>query len=815
MSASEEQQQPAQERDLSISVAGSVRSKGRLEKRTRKWEQLIELHFSKSTAWRGTRAEYMKLSKPEQQKEKDIGYFVGGTFSGERRKADELETRELLTLDADYADEDFLDLLDIALPFEWAAYSTIKHSTKKPRLRLVVPLARTITPDEYEPIGRAVAAMVGIDYFDDTTFEAARAMFWPHHCRDVEPVFKRGGVGAPWADPDEILSGYPDWRDASCWPLSSRQDTILQAKKERAGDPTEKPGLVGAFCRAYGIREALATFLPDVYRPEGEERYSYAKGTTANGAVVYDDLWLYSHHGTDPARGQLLNAWDLVRVHRFATLDADTPEDTPITRRPSTQAMTDLARKDERARGQAVADKLKQAGEDFEAIEEDANAQAEGGGEEGKDRASWLSRLSVDARGNVRATMENVSIILQNHPQLRGRVVFNELLEQIEILAPLPWFQDKRQPGAWRDTDDLGLKSWLFSNFGIEVAKGTVFDAVMMQELSHTIDPVADYLRGLEWDGLERIDTMLIRHLGAADNKLNRIFSRKWLISAVARALNPGCKVDTMLLLSGNQGQAKSSLGRILAKDPSWFQDNLPSVGGNRDVKEALQGSWIVEVGELAAFRQREVEEIKVFLSSSVDRYRAAYGRHVQNRPRRCVFMGTTNEDTPLRDETGNRRFWFVPCSASPNQRELAQEVDQLWAEAVLAYQLGERWWLETNEEHELFEAREREGLDDTLDLVGLIEQFLATPVPPGWYDTPKGDSSVDFAEPTEERRWLIVQELKEHIARERPDMPRVGLDRHIARAVRKLEGWSSKSRRVRTGRRYGNVRTYLPKGES
>lgn len=304
-----------------------------------------------------TAAQYAAMPPGERVRAKDVGGFVGGVLSGGARRAGSVESRCLLALDADhamYAEEEREGAGEarFALWENWRArygfaaalHSTHSHTRAHPRFRLLIPLSRPVAPDEYEAVARRVAFDLGIDAFDDTTYQPGRLMFWPSVCRDGEYVLRL--CEGPWLDPDAVLARYADWRDTARWPVSSRQSRALTARAGRLGDPGLKPGPVGAFCRAYDVPAAIGRFLSHVYAPAREPgRYTYRAGSAYGGAVVYDGgRFLYSYHDTDPAGGRLLNAFDLVRVHLFGERDAGTPPGTPMRTLPSYAAMQALCR---------------------------------------------------------------------------------------------------------------------------------------------------------------------------------------------------------------------------------------------------------------------------------------------------------------------------------------------------------------------------------------------------------------------------------------------------------------------------------------
>ena len=307
---------------LTISTGASRTAKTWVPERLT-WEALCT-RLANTRHTRETVAEYHLMAPEDKVKAKDVGGFVGGELEGPDRKNTGLLSRSVLALDVDYGSESFIE--DYPLLCSWACliHTTHSHTPQNPRYRMYFPFLRPVSPDEYEPIGRMVAKDIGIEMFDDSTYQPARLMFWPSTCKDGEFIC-RVFQGDP-INPDEILKRYSDWRDCSSWPVSSRQSKrYLVVNGEKQADPRDKPGLVGAFCRAYGIHAAIETFLSDVYRQDAPDRYTYIKGSMSKGLAVYDnDVFAYSYHSTDPAGERLCNAYDLVRIHRFGV--EDTPE---------------------------------------------------------------------------------------------------------------------------------------------------------------------------------------------------------------------------------------------------------------------------------------------------------------------------------------------------------------------------------------------------------------------------------------------------------------------------------------------------------
>jgi P4 family phage/plasmid primase-like protien len=353
---------------LVISV-GASRKETRWKSKELLWSDLLE-KLSHTTRTNETYAQYLAMTKDEQGERKDVGAFIGGTLQGGRRKTGAVSWRQLITLDADFARGDLWESFTLLWDFAAAVYSTHKHAPGSPRLRLVLPLARPVSPEEYQAIARRIAADVGIDQFDDTTYQPHRLMYWPSTSSDGEYVFQ--WQDGPWLDPDAVLARYGDWHDPAEWPESSRTKERRHKLAERQGDPLAKPGLVGQFCRAYSIEEALETFLPEVYLPCADlpGRYTFAKGSTVGGLVLYDNgRFAYSHHATDPISGLLVNAFDLVRIHKFGDQDEDATPGADTLKMPSYKAMLAFAEADPKTQQLAFQERQTAMETDFKSEE--------------------------------------------------------------------------------------------------------------------------------------------------------------------------------------------------------------------------------------------------------------------------------------------------------------------------------------------------------------------------------------------------------------------------------------------------------------
>ena len=285
------------------------------------WEELCE-RIKSPIRTSETYAEYCAMDSVETGRIKDVGYFVGGPSVNGIRNSENITTRNVITLDIDHAPTDFIEKFERgAGEFDFCVYSTHKHSPEKPRFRMLLPLSRTVSGTEYKAVARKLAQRIGIEHCDDASYVVPQAMYWPSCSQDAEYMcYVNKGE---WVDPDQILALYKDWKDASEWPVSSREKNAPREAVKKAGNPLEKPGLIGLWCRTYSIDDVISKFLSDVYEPTDDpNRYTYIAGTTYGGAIVYDNgLFLYSYHEKDPVSKTLVNAFDLVRLHKFGGLD--------------------------------------------------------------------------------------------------------------------------------------------------------------------------------------------------------------------------------------------------------------------------------------------------------------------------------------------------------------------------------------------------------------------------------------------------------------------------------------------------------------
>ena len=776
-------------RDLNIAYGNSCMAK-KWSNKTTSWEGLgerlkVTIRTSESVE------EYGKMKKADKDAAKDKGGFVGGQLKEGRRKRENVASRSLLTMDMDQASPDFLDTYSMLSPYSTYIYSTHSHTPSAPRLRLIIPLTRDISPDEYQAIGRYFAAEWGIDQFDECSYRPHQLMYWPTTPSNGEYVFRE--VEGEWLDPDVFLNG-KEWKDCSLLPTSSRESGIRENKGKKVEDPLSKGGVVGAFCRAFSITDVMGDFLTDVYEEASiPGRYQYKGADSAAGVIVYDDKFSYSFHASDPASGMLLNSFDLVRVHRFG--DEDEKKSFSLM---CEWAVTLPEVKVELAKERETAE------EDFEEDED------------------WRIHLTYKPRtSQLENTAENLILILQNDPDYAG-FALNQMAGRVEVIGEVPWRRPEENK-FWRDMDTAQLKASLdkkytpFSTRNHDVAFSKVAD-------DRSFHPIRDYLNGLPaWDGKKRVETLLIECLEADDTEYVRTVTRKTFAAAVARVLNPGVKFDSVLVLDGVQGIGKSSLFKDLIGD-QYYSETL-SMGDMNDKSgaEKLQGFWIVEIAELAGMKKADIEKVKGFLSTTDDKYRPSYGRTVESHPRQCVIIASVNgERGYLRDITGNRRFWVVKVKQTEQRKRWnfsKEERDQIWAEARKYYEDGEKLYLE-GDMIEAAEDAQMQAMEED-ERKGLVEEYLNTLLPANW-------DSMDLYE---RRNWLSEKDGPTAVAgvKERKEVSNLEIwaecfgrnvsdlrpaDSYaIAALMSQIEGWK------RTGKRtklpiYGSQRMYLKVGE-
>lgn len=762
-----------------LSVAGSSASlKWTTVKYT--WSDFLE-RLNRDIRSTETMRDFDRLDRTARANLKDVGGYMAGELSGARRLKSAVLSRSMITLDVDYADSLFPVEFDTRFPGVAAViYNTRSDREKSRRFRVVIPFAEEVQDAaQYEAAARKMAELLGIDLFDPTTFQAERMMYWQSLSSDQPKVFEVF-EGEP-ISAEYLLSLYgnnEEWRDIRNWAFKSDQEKETRAivSKAMAQNPREKAGLVGAFCRAYSVPAAIEKYLSDVYEiAPGNDRYTYKAGHSVGGMIVFDDLFCFSYHSTDPiSDGHAYNAYDLVRVHKFGHLGKED----------STKEMNKLVCAD------------KECVKDMVTPDADLDDFDDYGDAVKSDSTEEVTELvwDLDGKGNKQVTVNNFVNAFKSDPLLNGLLAYDMLKETIVFTRPSFTAKGSKKGDLVNDTDISIIKGRIERMHGI-YNDAKLNDAIEQVSSDNAFHPIKLYLESLTWDGVPRIDTFLVDYMGAENNAYTREAFRKMLLAAVTRIYDPGRKFDTALVFYSEQGVGKSTLIQRLSK--GWFNDSLTNLSG-KESYEAIQFAWLVELAELSALRKSDVEAVKNFISKREDTYRGAYARRVKTHKRQCVFFGSTNDDEFLKDATGNRRFFPVEVKRTRKTRlifepEFDAIVDQLWAEAMEGYMLGEA--LTLSDEAEAIAGGTREEFTERTPIQGLIEEYLDRLFPADYEDRFLAQR-LDFLngdlgeEGTETKNSFSLIELWTEALGRRKDEYTVVKARELSNAVKALKGW-------------------------
>lgn len=762
-----------------LSVAGSSASlKWSTVRYT--WEDFLE-RLNRDIRSTETMRDFDRLDRTARANLKDVGGYMAGELSGARRLKSAVLSRSMITLDVDYADSLFPVEFETRFPGVAAViYNTRSDREKSRRFRVVIPFAEEVQDAaQYEAAARKMAELLGIDLFDPTTFQAERIMYWQSLSSDQPKVFEVF-EGEP-ISAEYLLSLYgnnEEWRDIRNWAFKSDQEKETRAivSKAMAQNPREKAGLVGAFCRAYSVPAAIEKYLSDVYEiAPGNDRYTYKAGHSVGGMIVFDDLFCFSYHSTDPiADGHAYNAYDLVRVHKFGHLGKED----------STKEMNKLVCAD------------KECVKDLVTPDADLDDFDDYGDAVKSDSTKEVTELvwDLDGKGNKQVTVNNFVNAFKSDPLLNGLLAYDMLKETIVFTRPSFTAKGSKKGDLVNDTDISIIKGRIERMHGI-YNDAKLNDAIEQVSSDNAFHPIKLYLESLTWDGVPRIDTFLVDYMGAEDNAYTREAFRKMLLAAVTRIYEPGRKFDTALVFYSEQGVGKSTLIQRLSK--GWFNDSLTNLSG-KESYEAIRFAWLVELAELSALRKSDVEAVKNFISKREDTYRGAYARRVKTHKRQCVFFGSTNDDEFLKDATGNRRFFPVEVKRTRKTRlifepEFDAVVDQLWAEAMEGYMLGEA--LTLSGDAEAIAGGTREEFTERTPIQGLIEEYLDRLFPADYEDRFLAQR-LDFLngdlgeEGTETKNSFSLIELWTEALGRRKDEYTVVKARELSNAVKALKGW-------------------------
>jgi predicted P-loop ATPase len=463
------------------------------------WQQFVDRLAAPKVTWE-TKEQFHNSTAKLKTKAKDVGGYVGGVLQGEKRKKDNVLSRQLITLDLDGVEniDAVWSLFQLVFNCAGALHTTHSHLPKSPRARLIVPLVHEVSPKSYMQVSQYIASQLGLGQFDPTTHEPNRLMFWPSVCADGFDDYVLLVNDEQWLDEQTIIN-------------TVKGDELNEAITR--DDPTKIPGLVGSFNRAYPIAEAIEAFIPDVYTYVSPGRFKLAESDSQGGLVVYDGgKYCYSHHANDPVQGKVTHSYDLICAHKFEG---------------NTTAMQDWIIEDKVCPDSAI-------------------------------------NLTLDKKGKPESTVSNMRRILNTDPDVADAIALDDFANKLMVYGDFPWLGlMDRTTLTWSDTDDSGLREFFETKYGM-VDRLKIQDALALTANQNKIHPVRKYLTATEWDGTARAETLLIDFLGADDTPYVRAVTRKALLGAVARIMIPGCKHDHVLVLVGPQGCRKSTtIGKL------------------------------------------------------------------------------------------------------------------------------------------------------------------------------------------------------------------------------------------------------------
>lgn len=671
----------------------------------------------KSLHWTRGEISWAELSSwaEEPARKKECGNYLLGTIretteihkgyttpcTALHRNKAAIVTRSAVTLDADSATPDLVDRIEMLLGAA-IIHTTYSSAPDNLRLRVILPISRPLLPDEYHYVAEKLLDRLGRGYFDPGSSQPERYMFRPA-ASNLEWYQRWVFEGDP-VDVDEILEGWET--DLAHAPLPK----ISRNKR----DPFEIEGVVGAFNRAYSIEDAIEAFdIP--YKAVSEGRWQLIGARAEAGVSLVSEGLVYSHHVTDPAGGKTCSAFDLVRLHRFAYLDEDKPDSTPVNRLPSHEAMVELASTDARTLAELV-------GVDFS--------------EETEEEVGWKLSLRFHPRtGQLKDEIGNWDLIQANDPVFAG-LFWNELTLAVETDRDLPW-RSLTKGSIFTETDRAALLFHIEREYKIRPARALLDGLVNVRAHQRPVNPIRDYLVGLEWDGVPRVEEALP---GVVPTDYTRMVARKCFTAAAARILSPGIKWDHTLVLYGDEGLGKSFWIEKIARG---YASTLGRIS-DKDTLITMQRSWIMTSDEGYSLRKSDADATKEFLTRTEDAFRMPYDREVSVHPRHCVIWGTTNDEVFLRRQGGNRRFLIVHCEGKVDFSMVTDDyIDQLWAEAVSLYLNGEPLYLDSDQSAVASVERERFVEEDAL--AGLIQEYLDLPVPDDW-DNKSPESRTEWA---------------------------------------------------------------------
>lgn len=741
---------------------GSPENRGRSKNTKESWRK-FKRRFENPWVTPEKYHQFKKFPDKRQQALKNSnGWFIRCPVKDGVRNRDSILPSDLITLDVDYATPEYLDRIlsgEVLPGIELFVHSSRSHTPEKPRLRIGIPVKGKVSADRYQAASRIVAQMADpeLEYIDKVSSRPAQMMFLPTCSVDMEKHYVFYEQAGELLDVEdmietwELTNGSAD--DIGNLPRYKGEDELRQAA-EKAEDPLEKDGPIGDWCRAWSITELVMGRedgtpgpLADIYEPtewsQGAiTRMTYKHGSTSNGAVVYEDKFIFSHHGSDPTQEMLVNAYDAVRVHLFGDKDKKVDPDEPMGKRPSVEEMKKFMGGDSAFRQQQAESRydmdsklLDDATEDMDIeIDEDYvrpddddddldaeellgrpldSIKTEEDRHIARRRAKapkppkrWIAKeLELTDDGIIKTTMHNIALIIMNDPRFWRRIGYNEFNYQIVVTSDIksrtkliPEFivKDRVNGDRWQEINDIIIRATIEGpagkgqpGYGIKVGKEMVHDAVRLAAMANRFHPVIEFLEDCyddEKHDPECLETVFIDYYGAEDNVYTRQASKMAMIAAVARVMEPGCKFDFAVIFEGPQGIGKSSgVKALIGKE--WFGEIDVDLKDRKSIAEQIAGKWALELPELSAMHKSEANDAKAFMTRQHDDVRMSYDRNISILPRQCIIFGTTNDREYLRDTTGNRRYWPIFCHTnSVDTVGLALARRRIWKAAYVAY---------------------------------------------------------------------------------------------------------------------------------
>ncbi len=703
-------------------------------------EKTFAFEFAKGTSPKTSRefltlGDVAKMLSTPGTKKNEKSYLPGELKDNHRKKVNVL-SRSMLTLDLDGAQEGGFEALCASLSdFYYLWHTTYSHSEEKPSYRVLVPLAEPLPPEPYGDLVRRIIFTAPGASIDASSAKPSQIMFTPA-CKD--PFSYDYGVH------EGILAD--GWGMLKS--LNGGESIPDKPRIRRRNPPGEAPGIIGQFNRAYPDLEELITTFGLPYGPADSIGRHHYNGSSPDNNAGLENMkenpgYFYSWHGNDPAREQALSPFDLVRIHQFKDLDEG--YNGPINRAPSYKAMRDFLDTHEGFKKrvhaeayEAVVHNLSKSAEDVTGgtlkmppVRElpparETHTNVEVLTTEELDNTQWVSQLEVDRKtGKFVDSLRNLTLIFDNDPKMKG-VGWCERGEYFTEADPHNWPGTERSPKLTENQKVL-LRNRYENIYGLKVSPERLVQIFAERKAVNSFDPVRIYLESLHWDGNKRMETCLP---GVEDTEYNRMVARKVLLAAVARTFEPGVKVDEALILVGPEGTGKSSWIKEMSKGFSVEFQNIES----KDTVQILSETWIAMAEESEVVAKSDFNRLKSFLTQTSDTYRVPYAVEPETRLRRWVVWGSTNDMELLRERDGNRRFLMVECVRPRDFDLLTPEyVDQIWAEAVHAYLMGESHVMNSYERELARSAREQHIHSDAL--TESIAEHLRLPITSDWHE--------------------------------------------------------------------------------